>query len=63
MIETIATVGIVAVAGLFLLRRVWRLFRPRAPGECGCGPKPGCPAADSMAEELRQVARKAARRV
>ena len=62
MIETVAVVTVVSLAALFLLRRAWRLVRPRAAGECGCGPKPGCPAAESMAEELKDVAKRAARR-
>jgi hypothetical protein len=62
VIETVVVVAVVLGAAAFLARRAWRLFAPRGGAGCGCGPKPGCPAAESVAEDLREAARRAARR-
>jgi hypothetical protein len=52
VIETVAVLLVVGLAAAALLRRAWRTVAASKDGACGCGPKPGCPAARSLVGRL-----------
>lgn len=61
MLETLSVLLIVGLAVLYVGRQAWRTFAPGKPGGCGCsGAKAGCPAAQGIADKLRQAARRPA---
>ena len=52
--ETVIVVIIVALAVIYLMRRYWRIFRPREETACDCGCS-GCGQASTCTSDLKTI--------